>query len=482
MKRMLRRCGILTGILALALALAVSASAADTQGVQVQLNGEMMTFTDAAPTIQDGRTMIPMRAVFEALGAEVSYDDATRTITAVRGDTTVTMIQDQAQVKVTEAGQDRTVEMDVAPYADAVSGRTYVPVRFAAEALGCMVGWDEANRTALIVDVDALMADAGEYTLLNQLYALSSGEATYQMDGTFTGSIQVTGEDGTMVPAELNGTMNAVASQMAGEMEVKLSLDLDELMESLGTALTDEDKAAMNALKDMSMKVIYDLEQGQMYLNMPFLSQLDSSVSGSENLWFQLNLAGLYTQIGMDWSSMTTLVGNYGDAKAALESLITSMPLNSIYSYTVLAQIVEGYSAHNDAAFQKVGDNYVASTVMADETTGMTAENTMTLYTKDGKVFGYVTAMTMTVDGQEMMRMTASMDEDLSQKVELSMNMEGMLAMEFTMETTQQITEQIPAAQPPEGAVVVDLNDLMGSVDTAVSVPVTTVPETEAAA
>ena len=43
-------------------------------GIAVQLNGEALTFTDAVPVAQDGRTFLPFRAVFEAMGAEaVSY-------------------------------------------------------------------------------------------------------------------------------------------------------------------------------------------------------------------------------------------------------------------------------------------------------------------------------------------------------------------------------------------------------------------------
>ena len=484
MKRLLRRCGILAGVLALSLTLAVSASAADTQSVQVQLNGEMLSFTDAAPTIKDGRTMIPMRAVFEAMGAEVSYDDATRTITAVRGDTTVSMVQDAKQVKVTENGQERTVEMDVAPYADAVNGRTYVPVRFAAEAFGCNVGWDETNRTVLIVDVDTVMANAGEYTLMNQLSALSAADdTTYQMDGTFAGSMQIADGTGSMIPMELSGTMSAVASKLAGEMDLKLSMDLDQLVEAMGTALTDEDKAVLEILKEMDMKAIYDLEKGELYLNLPFLSQLTDGVSGGENLWFQLNLSDIYGQMGMEWSSVLTMTQDAGDVKALLENMIATTPLTTQNDYAVLAQTVEVFKAMlSDEAFQKDGDKYVATYTFTDEASAMKMDYTMTLNTKENKVNSYAMTMAMSTGEQEIMKMTASMDEKLSQKVAMSMNLEGMMTMELTMETTQKVTDQTPAAQPPEGAVVMDLNDMMGGMTSVVTVPETTVSEAEVAA
>ena len=57
--------------------------------ISVQLDGQALTFTDAVPQVVDQRTFLPFRAVFEAMGAEVSNADST--ITAVRGDTTLTM-------------------------------------------------------------------------------------------------------------------------------------------------------------------------------------------------------------------------------------------------------------------------------------------------------------------------------------------------------------------------------------------------------
>ena len=60
-------------------------------GISVQLDGQTLTFSDAAPEARDGRTFLPVRAVFEAMGAQVSYDAASGAVTAVRDGTTVTM-------------------------------------------------------------------------------------------------------------------------------------------------------------------------------------------------------------------------------------------------------------------------------------------------------------------------------------------------------------------------------------------------------
>ena len=93
-------------------------------------NGKVVT-SDVAPFVKDGRTFLPIRALGEALGAEVAFDEATNVVTIKLDGKTVTMTLGSAVMTV----GDKVVTMDTAAYATA-EGRTVVPVRFAAEALG----------------------------------------------------------------------------------------------------------------------------------------------------------------------------------------------------------------------------------------------------------------------------------------------------------------------------------------------------------
>ena len=79
-------------VAALAGALLVGSSAAlaaEDAGIAVQLDGQALTFTDATPQVRDQRTFLPFRAVFEAMGAEVSNEGSV--ITAVRDGKSLTM-------------------------------------------------------------------------------------------------------------------------------------------------------------------------------------------------------------------------------------------------------------------------------------------------------------------------------------------------------------------------------------------------------
>ena len=113
------------------------------QPVSVNLDGTVLNF-DVQPQIINGRTMVPLRTIFEALGAEVVWNEATSTITATKPSYTVIATIDNPVMSVN--GQEKT--MDISPML--VDSRTLVPARFVAEAFDCTVGWDEVTYTVII--------------------------------------------------------------------------------------------------------------------------------------------------------------------------------------------------------------------------------------------------------------------------------------------------------------------------------------------
>ena len=94
--------------------------------------------------IKDDRTFLPIRYVAETLNYQVNWDQDTQGITMTSGDTTVNMNVGNSNYTVN--GEQKT--MDTEPFIR--SDRTYVPLRFAAEAFGENVQWDNNNRTAII--------------------------------------------------------------------------------------------------------------------------------------------------------------------------------------------------------------------------------------------------------------------------------------------------------------------------------------------
>lgn len=111
--------------------------------ITTYINSEKIYF-DQPPVIQNGRTLVPVRAIFEAIGATVYWDGDTRTVTAKKDGTTVTMTIDN--VNATKNGQP--VVLDVP--AQIVNGRTLVPARFAAECFELDVKWDGVMQKVLL--------------------------------------------------------------------------------------------------------------------------------------------------------------------------------------------------------------------------------------------------------------------------------------------------------------------------------------------
>lgn len=109
----------------------------------ITTNGVDATLDVPAQIIGE-RTMVPLRAIFEALGASVEWDDATKTVTSVKGETTVKLtIGDNSIYKNGEAKA-----LDVP--AQIVDNRTLVPVRAIAESFDAQVGWDGPTQTVTI--------------------------------------------------------------------------------------------------------------------------------------------------------------------------------------------------------------------------------------------------------------------------------------------------------------------------------------------
>ncbi|MDP3058075.1 MAG: copper amine oxidase N-terminal domain-containing protein, partial [bacterium] len=100
---------------------------------------------DVAPVIISGRTLVPLRAIFEALGATVHWDEANKKITGIKGGLNITL-QVGSQLAIVNGA---LVILDVPP--TIVGGRTMVPARFIAESLGATVNWNEPAKSVEII-------------------------------------------------------------------------------------------------------------------------------------------------------------------------------------------------------------------------------------------------------------------------------------------------------------------------------------------
>jgi hypothetical protein len=113
--------------------------------ISVYYNGTKLTF-EQEPVMVDDTTMVPMRDIFETLGAAIDWNAGTQTVIARKGD---------AEIKITIGSKTAYVNgasVNVTPEAMIVEGKTMVPLRFVSEALGVTVEWDSAARKVTLIE------------------------------------------------------------------------------------------------------------------------------------------------------------------------------------------------------------------------------------------------------------------------------------------------------------------------------------------
>ncbi|MDF9845092.1 spore coat protein H [Paenibacillus sp. PastF-1] len=123
-----------------------AAASSANKTITVTLNGTAVSFQDQVPLNKDGRVLVPVNAIFSALGADVTWDQTTKKITAVKGSTTITMTIGSTTAYV----NGTAVTLDVP--AQIINNRTMVPVRFISEGLNMDVKWDAAAQTVSATD------------------------------------------------------------------------------------------------------------------------------------------------------------------------------------------------------------------------------------------------------------------------------------------------------------------------------------------
>ncbi len=115
----------------------------DIDTIKVDINGKAIRF-DHSPVLIFEKTMVPMRKIFEVLGATLEWEQSTSTVHAIRGQTRISLKIGDQQALVNGA----PVELDAA--AVILNDSTFVPVRFIAESLGTVVAWDDVTKTVKI--------------------------------------------------------------------------------------------------------------------------------------------------------------------------------------------------------------------------------------------------------------------------------------------------------------------------------------------
>lgn len=104
--------------------------------------------SDVPPVIKDGRTLVPVRALTEALGANVQWDPRTNVVTIIKNGTVIELKMNSNKIKIN--GMESTIDVPAANMND----RIVVPIRFIAENFNQQVEWDEETGSIIIISKD----------------------------------------------------------------------------------------------------------------------------------------------------------------------------------------------------------------------------------------------------------------------------------------------------------------------------------------
>lgn len=189
----------------IAIAAAVAAApAVSAQGdqIKVNVNGTAVVFEDQQPVIINERTLVPVRGVFEAMGASVDWNEESGDIIVSGEDITITMSMGSSIMK---AGEN-TIELDTPP--ELMSDRAMLPVRAICEALGAVVEWDSENTTVNInTSIASLLpseidntkwsynAEDDVYWQVGISYCSDPADEKYETLGIFVPGAYMSGQD-----------------------------------------------------------------------------------------------------------------------------------------------------------------------------------------------------------------------------------------------------------------------------------------------
>lgn len=159
----------------------------DTERISVTVDGLPVAF-DAQPIIQNGRILVPLRAIAEALSIMVTWDGATQTVYATDGKTSVRL---QTGNKIAYCNEN-PISLDVPPLI--VNGRTLIPLRFFSEAFNCKVMWSDSENSVRIMSPPKKMTVIGFYALGDSKTSSWTNLFGKPYPETFSGNTDVVGE------------------------------------------------------------------------------------------------------------------------------------------------------------------------------------------------------------------------------------------------------------------------------------------------
>ena len=445
--------------------------------VNVLLGDRCIAFTDAVPEVKNGRTMVPLRAALEAMGARIEFDQATKTaiVTGEKASFTHVVGSD-----IITRADGSTVKMDVRSYVTP-SNRTMVPVRFFSQVLGYDVFWDNGYRMAFLLDeeifaekVDSRLAILNGYLAKNAKSFDAS--KNYREDVTLSGTVKVIDS----IKGDRSYPYSGKASMLLGKdsMSMRMSADLSglaELLEGLaGEKLPETYRAA---LIKPELEVIYG---DRLYNKSPLFDALMTKESGAQTVsgaWYAADAA-------MSFADLRASMYGSGESYTVGGLLYASMmqgEANSFFtSWNSTTQLASAAAELlGDDTFTKSGSSYkwhFGKAELAKLITEMYGEAYAAEVMKEESIEELDIDLTLRGDGGVELKCAMAMDlnEEAAFRIDYTltgnssrMTVKGAVQVRnvcdvtFAAAVSVRTTSEKPLAAPPAGATIITLPPVM---------------------
>lgn len=442
--------------------------------LSVQLNGAYVHFADTQPEKVNGRVMVPFRAIAEALGAEVDYNAGA--ITAKKNGQTLAFSLGGKQLTATDSvGKTvKTVQLDTAPYKK--GGRTYVPVRFFAEAFGLTVQWDQDMQTAVLYDRAALVSDIdSKFTVLNKwIKAQPSTEnartlrTVATIGAVYTAFDTIDGDKDYKVDvkAEILANGQAVEATVTVDLRVLASYFLDD--PQADDVLTAAQAALLrSALSNVKLELLCNADSGDLYLKCPAVAKIlaiDETDNAdlkalSNGAWLHINWAD--STFGALFSENLKILKNntftsVGESiVASTESAVVEYKLGWEYLYDDVAHEVNNLNdLLGDKKFTASGSRYTAKLDKQNDDSGKTITGSCMLNTADGSFSGTLESRSDSWNTTKTVLTFSGSVQNCKLNVTCHTKNTGILSLDITLTTTESSVE--PKNAPPAGDKIVE--------------------------
>lgn len=443
--------------------------------LSVQLNGAYVHFADAQPEKVNGRVMVPFRAIAEVLGAEVTYDAGK--ITAKKNGQTLAFSLGGKQLTITDDSTGKVIKttaVDSAPYKK--GGRTYVPVRFFAEAFGLTVQWDQDMQTAVLYDRAALVSDIdSKFTVLNKwikaqpstenaktLRTVATIGAVYTAFDTIDGNkdykVDVKAEilaNGQATQATVTVDLRVLASYFLGDPQA------DDVLTAAQAALL------RSALSNVKLELLCSADSGDLYLKCPAVAKIlamdetdDANLKALSNgAWLHINWAD--STFGALFSENLKILKNNTFTSvgerivAANESNVTAYELGWEDFYRNIKNDVNRLNdLLGDEQFTASGSRCTAKLDKQNDDYGQTMTGSYTLNTADGSFSGTLESRSDSWNTTKTVLTFSGSVQNCKLNATYHTKNTGILSLDITLTTTESSVE--PKNAPPAGDKIVE--------------------------